>query len=135
MRAGMVFARMLIWRVSVRWYLISVFPIPVVASAIIALCAFTDGLATYPQHLAVLASAALMRIVIVAGEEIWWRGHTQPRRQARHHPLVAGAIISLFWRLWYVWGPTHGPGSNKDVVDIQVLVGGTISASVVQIWL
>jgi membrane protease YdiL (CAAX protease family) len=139
-------ARLFIWRVGVRWYLVALFLIPVVAVAAIAVYAWLGvvsadlpgldfWLVTYQQHLILAAAAVTLGLVIVAGEEIGWRGYAQPRLQDRYHPLVTSALIGLFWGLWHVGGPIYGPGSGTDWVDIASLTGGTIAASVIYTWL
>jgi membrane protease YdiL (CAAX protease family) len=139
-------ARLFIWRVGVRWYLVAILLIPgvaVVAIAVYAWAGVIDAdlpgldfwLVTYQQHLILAGAAVTLGLVIVAGEEVGWRGYALPRLQARYHPLVASAIVGLLWGLWHIGSPVYTPGSGTDWVDILSLTGGTVGASVIYTWL
>jgi membrane protease YdiL (CAAX protease family) len=36
------------------------------------------------------------------GEEPGWRGFALPHLQARHHPLVAAAVLGVLWAMWHL---------------------------------
>ncbi len=140
-------ARLFIWRVSVKWYLVAILLIPGVAAVAIAVYALTGSLAgslpgldfwlaTYRQHLIVAVAAVTLGLVILAGEELGWRGFALPRLQERYHPLAASAILGAFWGVWHVGNAVYyGPRSTNDWTDILILTGGTVGASVIYTWL
>ncbi len=139
-------ARLFIWRVAVKWYLVAILFIPAVAAIAIAVYTWLGvvradlpgpdfWLATYQQHLLLAVAAVTLGLVIVAGEEIGWRGYALPRLQDTYHPLAASAIIGLLWGLWHLESPMYGPGTGTGWIDILSLTGGTIGAAVVYTWL
>ena len=139
-------SRLFIWRVNVKWYLIALFLTAVGALGVIAFYVLTDRLvgslpgidfwrSTFHLHVMLFIGGTLVGTFIVGGEELGWRGYALPILQDRYHPLVSSVILGFFWGLWHSWNPMYRPATGDDVVDILILTGGTISASVIYTWL
>ena len=97
--------RLLIWRISWRWYLVLLAPTALVIGTI-TLVAVTRGGPT-----AALAMPLLNAIFFVAfmtfpgsaaGEEIGWRGFALPRLQFRHTALTASLVVGSLHGLWHL---------------------------------
>jgi membrane protease YdiL (CAAX protease family) len=104
-RAGLheLFRRVVLWRISLKWYLIAFFlPIamPFLAIGIFAL---------FGQEVPNFAPASqLLTIVIISiftgalGEELGWRGTALPRLQARWNALISSIILGILWGLYHL---------------------------------
>jgi membrane protease YdiL (CAAX protease family) len=91
--------RVTAWRVPVRWYAIALLlPLGVTAlRTAIETVMEVDG----PVELQPIALLSLVVFVLVAGEEIGWRGFALPRLQNRYGPWVASALLGLVWAVWH----------------------------------
>lgn len=98
--------RLLIWRVSVFWYLFSFLSTAVVALAAIGLHVALGGAAPQfndPAQLYLVVPAFLyVLFTSVVGEEVGWRGYALPRLQRRYGALGASLILGLVWGLWHL---------------------------------
>jgi membrane protease YdiL (CAAX protease family) len=111
-RAGVVDLahRSLRWRVPVRWYLVALFTVPVVATLISLAIYGTRALASpaggWPRALAEVAAVFLLQLVLFQlPEEIGFTGFLQHHWQDRYHPLKLTLYVALLWALWHV--PDH----------------------------
>jgi membrane protease YdiL (CAAX protease family) len=95
-------ARMLRWRVGLRFYLAAVLMPP--AIHLIALLVAPAPEAGMPHELRSVPLAALPLVFLVgsAMEELGWRGYAQPRLQDWIGPLVTSLVIGTVWALWHV---------------------------------
>lgn len=94
-----LFARLINWRVGVRWYAVALLTIPTILLAILLfLSAFVDP-AFAPRFQWMLFAVGLL-----AGsfEEIGWTGFATPRLLARHSLGMAGLSLGLLWALWHL---------------------------------
>jgi membrane protease YdiL (CAAX protease family) len=92
-------ARLINWRVGVRWYAVALLTIPTILLAILLfLSAFVDP-AFAPRF-----QWALFAVGLLAGsfEEIGWTGFATPRLLARQSLGVAGLSLGLLWALWHL---------------------------------
>ena len=92
-------ARVAAWRVPVRWYVIALL-LPLVVTALRTAIETFSGVVG-PVELQPIAALSLVVFVLVAGEEIGWRGFALPRLQARYGPWVASAVIGVIWAAWH----------------------------------
>ncbi|MDQ3537528.1 MAG: CPBP family intramembrane metalloprotease [Actinomycetota bacterium] len=99
-------ARMLRWRVGLRWYAVAVIaPIGlfVVASAAAQTWPLLADLGRYPALPATTPLLAWLFAVMVngLGEETGWRGFALPHLQRRFRRLPAIAILTVAWAAWH----------------------------------
>jgi membrane protease YdiL (CAAX protease family) len=85
--------------VPVRWYVIALL-LPLVVTALRTAIETFSGVVG-PVELQPIAALSLVVFVLVAGEEIGWRGFALPRLQARYGPWVASAVIGMIWAAWH----------------------------------
>ena len=87
------------WRLPLRWYLAALLlPLAVSAlrTAIETAAGVPGGIELQP-----IGALSLVVFVLVAGEEIGWRGFALPRLLSRYGPWRASAIIGLVWSVWH----------------------------------
>jgi CAAX protease family protein len=88
------------WRVPIRWYAAALLlPLPI--SALRSAIEYMAG-ARGPIQLQPISGLGLVVFVLVAGEEVGWRGFALPRLLARSGPWTASATVALMWALWHL---------------------------------
>ena len=127
-RAGVVdlARRSLRWRVSVRWYLVALFTVPVGATLIsLALYgsrALTSPPGGWPRALAeVIAVFALQLVLFQLAEEIGFTGFLQHHWQDRYHPMTLTLYVALLWAVWHL--PDH---FAEEGWDVEALISAPI---------
>ncbi|MGY6550243.1 MAG: CPBP family glutamic-type intramembrane protease [Roseinatronobacter sp.] len=124
------FARLLLWRAPVGWYLLLLAGLP----AISYLGAAIGGTLT-PEALAqppLRDLLVLMGFMLILGpvEELGWRGYATPLLQRRMAPFWAGLVVGIFWALWHV--PAFFlDGTPQSGWDVMPFVIGAIGVSIV----
>lgn len=94
------FARLTAWRVAPPWYALALLlPLPI--TAVRSGLEFALGARGAIEPLPVSA-LGLVVFVLVAGEEIGWRGYALPRLLPRFGPWGASAILGGAWALWHL---------------------------------
>ena len=94
-----LWTRVSTWRVPIRWYFVALLLPPLVTLLRTPVeTAFGAGGSFKLQPIALLS---LVVFVLVAGEEIGWRGFALPRLQARYGPWRASAILGSVWAVWH----------------------------------
>ncbi len=99
--------RSLRWRVPVRWYLISLFGVPVAATLLAIAIYGTEALESpsggWSRALgAVVVVFVLQLVLFQLAEEIGWTGFLQDHWQDRYSPLKLSALVALPWALWHL---------------------------------
>ena len=137
-------ARMVRWRVPVRWYAAAVIPGVAGLLGLAALSVTGRG----PPSVTELSTMAglpsvgwvgLLALVFVIngyGEEVGWRGHAWPRLRERYSMAVAALILAVFWAVWHV--PTFWIDSGLRGFDPLLIPGwiiGLAAGAVVLGWL
>jgi uncharacterized protein len=128
--------RLLIWRVSLFWYLV-VFLGPVaLTGGVVLLNALMGGPALSLGMTLVGATIFLAFSVVpgsALGEEIGWRGYVLPRLQSRMSALSAALLIAPLWGLWHL--PLWLTGDPVKTPTFFVpFVGGVFALSVITTW-
>lgn len=86
------------------------------------------------QHVGILGLTMLFGVVIVAGEELGWRGFVLPRLQTRYSDLVASLVVGLVWGLWHL--PSLWPFQpDREPADFLFFMADIVVISVIYTWL
>jgi CAAX protease family protein len=97
--------RLLIWRVSLFWYLV-VFLGPVALTGGVVLLNTLMGGPALSLGMTLVGAAIFFAFSVVPGsalgEEIGWRGYVLPRLQSRMSALSASLLIAPIWALWHL---------------------------------
>jgi uncharacterized protein len=104
---GRLLRRYVIWRVGLRWYLVTLLLTPA-----LLLLGYLAVPGAIPALRAIPAPAFLQTYLVVfvlifafggpLGEEPGWRGFALPRLQRGHGPLVGTLILGVLWGLWHL---------------------------------
>lgn len=106
-----ILARMSKWRVRPIWIFIALFSVWIlyfVSSTIITMMgqSWPDlslfGNVLYLPYLTFAGAWLLWTFSFGIGEETGWRGFLLPRLQAKHGPITASLILSVFWAGWHL---------------------------------
>ena len=103
-------ARLVRWRVALRWWLVAVSPAAFLTLGLVAmrvagkpLPAVGDfGRFSGTPAIGLVGVFLLITFVGSLGEETGWRGYALPQLQRRFSPLTATLILALFWFLWHL---------------------------------
>jgi uncharacterized protein len=97
--------RLLIWRVSLFWYLV-VFLGPVALTGGVVLLNALMGGPALSLGMTLVGAAIFFGFSVVPGsalgEEIGWRGYVLPRLQSKMSALSASLLIAPIWALWHL---------------------------------
>jgi membrane protease YdiL (CAAX protease family) len=98
-KAGLraLWARMMRWRVGLRWYALAVVALPLLVLAIL----YTLGALVSPVYAPTLALLGLAGLLAGYLEEIGWTGYATPRLLARWSPVKAGWWLGALWGVWH----------------------------------
>jgi membrane protease YdiL (CAAX protease family) len=94
------------WRVPVRWYLVALFTVPVVATLIALAIYGSTALASpaggWPRALAEVAAVFVLQLVLFQlAEEIGFTGFLQHHWQDRYNPMKLTLYVALLWAVWH----------------------------------
>jgi len=108
-KAGLreMFARLLIWRVGIEWWLVALFAVALLYLVGMVLGYLFLGSSLDLSHvppLYMFIPGFIVKFFLDAGlgEELGWRGFLLPRLQARHNALVSSIIVGVAWGLWHL---------------------------------
>ena len=112
-RAGLrdLLGRLLLWRVSVRWYLVALLAAPLsVVGTLFALSLFSpEFLPGFLQGGGQTSGVIAMPVALVLGlglfngfvEEVGWTGFAIPRMRLRYGIFATGLTVGLLWGAWH----------------------------------
>jgi membrane protease YdiL (CAAX protease family) len=118
-RAGLkaLLARVLLWRVNLRWYGVALLlPVALGLSAFglnLLLGAPMPTAAQLPPWAVILSVFLSQFIFIQVGEELGWRGSALPRLLEGRSALAASLILGLLWLGWHL--PSYATGAISAV--------------------
>jgi CAAX protease family protein len=102
-------ARMIRWRVGVRWWLVAVSPLVLLGLGLAAMAAAGQalpGAGDFGRFSGIPASglAGVLLLLVAAGlgEETGWRGYALPKLQRRFSPLASSLIVAVLWFGWHL---------------------------------
>lgn len=107
-RSGLkeLFAKVLIWKVHIFWYVFSLFSTLGVILLSLGIYRLTGKEVVNPndpgQWYLIPVIFLYVLFFSVAGEEFGWRGFLLPRLQKRYSALSASLVIGLFWGFWHL---------------------------------
>ena len=130
--------RLLIWRVSVGWYLFSFLSTAAVALMAIALHVRLGGEAPKfndpAQWYLVIPVFLYVLFLSVLGEEIGWRGFALPRLQTRYGALGASLILGVVWGFWHLplfWMK----GDFHHEIPVTLFLLNSVALSILYTWM
>ena len=102
-------ARMVRWRVPVRWWLAAVSPALFLGLALAVLAVAGTPVPEAAEFgrfsgtpAVGLAGVALVILAASLGEETGWRGYALPQLQRRFSPLASSLILAVLWFGWHL---------------------------------
>ncbi|WP_172596284.1 CPBP family intramembrane glutamic endopeptidase [Petrocella atlantisensis] len=119
-----LFARMIRWRVEIRWYLVVLIPPIFILLVLLTL----SGLVS-PVFVPSFTMIGLV-IGLLAGffEEIGWVGFALPKMQEKYNSLYTGLIIGVFWGLWHLLAGYLGSSATLGIFWVPHFVSMFILA-------
>jgi membrane protease YdiL (CAAX protease family) len=127
-RAGYrdLLARLLRWRVSLRWYAVSLLAAPIVSVAL-ALALTPRFPELLPNIMATNDRVAVVMMGIAYGiigggflEELGWTGFTAPRLLPRYRVLRTGLIVGVLWGAYH-FSVIYRAGNPSGLVPLVIL--------------
>lgn len=136
-------ARMVRWRVPLRWWLAALSPAAFLGLALIATAAAGKALpstADFGRFSGIpaigLAGVLLFIVLGALGEETGWRGYALPQLQRRFSPLISSLILAVLWFGWHLPQffviTTYRDSSPVQYVGMLL---GLICGAVILTWL
>jgi membrane protease YdiL (CAAX protease family) len=129
-------ARLLIWRVDPRWYLVVVLGPAALAGGVVGLNTFLGGPALslgMPLLTAVILLAFMIFPGSALGEEIGWRGYALPCLQAGRSALSASLILGVIWGFYHLPLFFTGQAFRSPTILVPSLIS-TIALSIILTW-
>lgn len=101
-KAGLkeMFVKQTVRRVSLKWILLSLFGIPVIASLAV-LASLNFEVSKFGLRTTQLLPQIVVIVLIALGEEYGWRGFLLPRLMKRLNVLHSSLILGLIWGTWH----------------------------------
>jgi len=104
-----MFSGRFVGRLNLRWSLVALLLVPVVAAVGLLAHSFFGGPALGLRTTQLLPQVIVI-VLISLGEEFGWRGLALPRLQERFSALNASLILGLVWGFWHFPGYLVGAG-------------------------
>jgi membrane protease YdiL (CAAX protease family) len=99
-------ARLLRWRVDVRWYAVALLTAPLVVTAVLlplslSSAGFLPGVFASDARVSVLVIGLAAGLMTGFCEELGWTGFVIPRLRRRYGVLTTGLVVGLLWGAWH----------------------------------
>jgi membrane protease YdiL (CAAX protease family) len=123
-------SRLLLWRVSIQWYVLLIVVVPLVfyVAALVKEGTY-DTLFPFPSVLTYLLALLLMAIKGPI-EEIGWRGLALPLLQRSMAPIWAALVLGVIWAVWHLPAFLLN-GTPQSVWSLTPFLLGTVALSVI----
>jgi membrane protease YdiL (CAAX protease family) len=118
-------ARFLVWRVGLRWYLVTLLLVPVAYLAAMGIYVLQGGVLgrfDAGQWYMVLLGP-VFALPLFVGEELGWRGYALPRLQRKYSALWSSIIVGVLWVFWHApafWAPAGTAISGQPVTLLAI---------------
>jgi membrane protease YdiL (CAAX protease family) len=118
-------ARFLVWRVGLRWYLVTLLLVPVAFLAAMGIYVLQGGVLgrfDAGQWYMVLLGP-VFALPLFVGEELGWRGYALPRLQRKYSALWSSIIVGVLWVFWHApafWAPAGTAISGQPVTLLAI---------------
>ncbi|MCB0490432.1 MAG: type II CAAX endopeptidase family protein [Cyclobacteriaceae bacterium] len=95
-----LFIKQTIQKTSLKWFVLSLFGIPVLASLAV-LTSLSIDVSVFHLRTTQLLPQMVVIVVIAIGEEYGWRGFMLPRLMKQFSVFSSNLILGLVWGLWH----------------------------------
>lgn len=150
-RAGYraLWARLLKWRVGVRWYAVALLSAPLVFAVVhLVLSRFSSvylpGILTTSDRASLLLSGLAGGLIVGILEELGWTGFAIPQMRLRRGMLATGLIVGALWGAWHlfpedIWAARISAGGLPltpfmIVNGLGFLIGQLLAFRVLMVW-
>ncbi len=138
-----LFGKFLIWRVGLRWYLITILGVALLYFAALRVDVWLGDTAkaTPPGGLPMLVVAAVAMFLVnglVNGEEFGWRGFALPRLQARYNALTSSLLLGAVWILFHLplfFTKGGGVGGDMSHTPFLAFAINILAGSILVTWI
>jgi membrane protease YdiL (CAAX protease family) len=128
-RAGLreLLARLLRWRVGVRWYAVALLTAPLsMTAALLVLSltspAFLPGILTTADKAALLQGGITGGLLIGIVEEVGWTGFALPRLRRRYSVLTTALIVGVLWGAWHLLQSVWASGVTTGAISLTIFL-------------
>ena len=150
-RAGYrdLLARLLRWRVGLRWYALALLTAPLLSAAVLlalslASPVYLPAILTTGDRASLVVQGVAVGLVGGFGEELGWTGFAIPRLRRRQGVLATGLLVGVLWAVWhYLVTPAWVSGAFTGglpltlfltVNGVACLVGQLPAYRVLMVW-
>jgi uncharacterized protein len=126
-RAGYrdMLARLLRWRVGVRWYAVALLTAPLLTVAVLIALAlrsteFFPAILTKPDPLGLLVPGVVGGLIAGFCEELGWTGFAIPRLRLRYGVFATGLLVGVVWGAWHF--PLFREGASFSAAPPVILL-------------
>jgi membrane protease YdiL (CAAX protease family) len=124
------FARLIKWRVNIKWYIVAILAAPVVAAISLAGLStispiYIPGIVSASGKMNLIILALLTGIVAGLFEEPGWTGFATPRMREKYSLVKSGLLIGILWGVWHFivmyWGSGTPSGEFSWLIMLPQL--------------
>jgi membrane protease YdiL (CAAX protease family) len=134
------FSRLVLWRVGLQWYAVTLFRVQIVVLAVVGLYILLVGplpgsplLATWYAPILEFLPMLLLGVALVGfPEEAGWRGYALPRLLSRYTPFTASLLLGIIWGLWHL--PLYTIIYPYGLAGFLLFLLRTVALSVLITW-
>jgi len=142
-----LFGKLLIARVGLKWYVFAIFGFGAISVAAIVLANLFGGSTSSPifseeaSHssgpIAMVLNIAMLYIVLglINGEELAWRGFALPRLQAKYNALTSSIILGVMWGIFHLPLFFTATGSSQADMAFFPFLISIIILSILFTWM